>query len=365
MSYPALMPDTLLSPGRYTSWSSGEFASPTNEDHSAVDLIACGKSRAASSRTFGINSMKLKAPWKVRSRSLIQILIAIIACNLVAYAAPQQSRQSATNEPESAQVSPKPDDPAPPLQPAPAATPAAPATDPQPAPAPATASTPQHPSALPTSDNSDDPRSKQVKNGISNDRLFWTMPNFSSIPGADQLPPLTPGQKFGLVARSAFDPVELTFIGIVTLTNQAENTEPSYGQGMEGYGKRYATNLADSVIENFTVGAILPSVIHQDPRYYQLGKGSFLHRLGYAISRNFVTRTDSGRTIFNFSEVIGSGSAAAISTYGYHPERDQNLNNLGDVWATQVTIDTISNVLKEFWPDIRHKFQKHKPEQSQ
>jgi hypothetical protein len=343
------MLDTLHSPGRHASRRTGKIASPTNDDRPAVDLIACGKSLAAWSWTLGIDSLKAKDSWKVSSRPIIRILIAIIACCLATYAAPQQSQQSATNQRESGQVPPKPDDSKPQeqVQPAQAASPAQ-----------------QPPSAPQTPKSSNDQKSKQQKNGTSNDRLFWTLPNFSSIQGAEQLPPLTAGQKFKLVARSTFDPVEWGFIGIVTLTNQAENTEPSYGQGMEGYGKRYATNLADTVVENFSVGAVFPSILRQDPRYYQSGKGTFLHRFGYALSRIFVTRSDSGHGQFNFSEIFGSATAAGISTYAYHPQSDKNLANVADVWATQVTLDSISALLKEFWPDIHRKFQKHK-QQSQ
>jgi hypothetical protein len=325
----------------------------TDEDHHAIRMLACGDRQTAGSWIFGFNSMKPRVSWRARHRSIVRILILILSCGLATYAAPQQSQQSATNQEELGQAAAKPDDPT--------------LSQKQPvsAPDPPTPSTKSQPSTGGSPNSAKDPASPQIKNGMSNDRLFWTLPNFSSIQGADQIPPLTAGQKFKLVARSTFDPVELTFIGVVTLTNQAENTEPAYGQGAEGYGKRYATNFADTVIENFMVGAALPSVLRQDPRYYQSGKGSFLHRFGYAISRIFVTRSDSGNAQFNFSEVLASGMAAGISTYAYHPRADKNLPNLADVWATQVTLDSISAVLKEFWPDIHRKFQKHKQQQSQ
>jgi hypothetical protein len=108
------------------------------------------------------------------------------------------------------------------------------------------------------------------------------------------------------------------------------------------------------------VGAVLPSLLRQDPRFYQSSKGRFLHRLGYAVSRIFITRADSGTEQFNYSEIFGSAISAGISTYSYHPHSDRTLPNTVNVWSSQVEYDTISIVIKEFWPDIR-KMISHKP----
>jgi len=188
----------------------------------------------------------------------------------------------------------------------------------------------------------------------SNDRLFWTLPDFLTVKN-EKRPPMTVGQKFKVVARSSFDPVEFPWIGFLAGISQAENSEPGYGQGFQGYAKRYGSMYGDSVIENFMVGAVLPSALHQDPRYYELGKGGFWHRTEYSVSRIWVTRSDSGKEEFNFSEIGGSGIAALISTYSYHPQGDRNLPNVGSVWGTQVGLDTMTLVVKEFWPDIRRK----------
>lgn len=198
---------------------------------------------------------------------------------------------------------------------------------------------------------------KQEQTGISNDRLFFALPNFLTVE-TKHVPPLTVGQKFKVVARGSFDYIEIPWYGFLAGVSQAENSEPGYGQGAQGYGKRFGASFADGTIENFFTGAILPSVLHQDPRYYQLGKGGFWHRTGYAVSRIFVTRTDSGNRQFNYSEIVGSAAAAAISTYSYHPSSDRTLANTTSVWGTQVGYDTITIVVKEFWPDIRRKLKK-------
>jgi hypothetical protein len=194
------------------------------------------------------------------------------------------------------------------------------------------------------------------QSGTSNDRLFDVLPNFLTLENAGQVPPLTTGQKFRVVARGSFDFVEFFWYGLLAGISQAENSEPGYHQGAAGYGKRYGAYFADGTIENFMTQAVFASVLRQDPRYYQSGQGRFLHRVGYAVSRIFITRTDSGGEQFNFSEIFGSAVASGISTYAYHPHADRTLPNTASVWGTQVGYDTITIVVKEFWPDIRRKF---------
>ncbi len=195
-------------------------------------------------------------------------------------------------------------------------------------------------------------------NGTSNDRLFFALPNFLTLENSAHVPPLTAGEKFKVVARSSFDPVQFVWYGFLSGISQAEDSEPGYGQGMEGYGKRYGAAFADGTIENFMTAAVLPSIFRQDPRFFQDGQGGFLHRAGYSVSRIVITRTDSGHHEFNISEVLGSAMAAGISTYSYHPKADRTLSNTASVWASMVAYDTLTITLKEFWPDIRRKLRK-------
>jgi hypothetical protein len=197
--------------------------------------------------------------------------------------------------------------------------------------------------------------------GTSNDRLFYALPNFLTMENTGQLPPLTSWQKFKVAARSSFDCVEYPWYGALSGIGQAQNSERGFGQAAAGYAKRYATSFGDGTIENFMTTAILPSLLREDPRFYQSSTGSFSRRTGYAISRIFVTRTDSGHERINFSELIGSALAAGISTYSYHPQADRNLPNAGSVWGTQVGYDTITIVVKEFWPDLRRKLSRKPP----
>jgi hypothetical protein len=212
--------------------------------------------------------------------------------------------------------------------------------------------------------------------GTSNDRLFYTLPNFLTLQSKDQLPPMSAKDKYKVVALGTFDYVEYPWWGLLAAIAQAQNSEPALGQGWVGYAKRYGITAGDSLVENFMVGAVFPSALHQDPRFYQSGQGGFFRRTGYAVGRIFVTRSDSGHKQFNYSEIFGAATAAAISTYTYHPSStyistptnphlfvgsDKTLSNTLDTWGTQLTLDTVTLVVKEFWPDIHRKMShKHK-----
>jgi len=240
--------------------------------------------------------------------------------------------------------------------------------------------------AAPVPADSKDAQSTSAKGknaGTSNDRLFLALPNFLTLENSGNVPPLTTAQKFKVVARGSFDKVQFPWYGFLAGISQAEDSEPGYGQGAEGYVKRYASAFADGTLENFMTSAVLPSILHQDPRFFQSSDGGFSRRAGYAVSRIFVTRTDSGHTQFNYSEVVGSALSAAISTNAYHPrafitkrydpatgmlayihnDSDRTLPNTLSVWGTQVGYDTITIVVKEFWPDI-HRKMNHKHNQS-
>lgn len=208
--------------------------------------------------------------------------------------------------------------------------------------------------------DSKQPEKTDNPSGTSKDRLFFALPNFLTVENGANIPPLSTGQKFKVVARSAFDYVQIPWYAALAGISQAQNSEPGYGQGAEGYAKRFGSAAGDGIIENFMVQAIFPSILSQDPRFFQESEGGFWHRTGYAVTRIVVTRTDSGHHQFNFSEVLGSAAGAAISTYSYHPSADRTPSNVAKVWGTQMGYDTITLVIKEFWPDIRRKLTKKK-----
>ncbi len=229
----------------------------------------------------------------------------------------------------------------------------------------------QQPSSQQPSDKSKDtPKTSGKVEGTSNDRLFYTLPNFLTLQGEGQLPPMTAKDKYKVVALGTFDYVEYPWWALLAAISQAQNSEAPFGQGWVAYAKRYGVTAGDSMVENFMTGAVFPSALHQDPRFYQSGQGGFFRRTGYAVGRIFVTRSDSGHKQFNYSEIFGAATAAAISTYSYHPSStyistptnphqfvgsDKTLSNTIDTYGTQLALDSITLVVKEFWPDIHRK----------
>ena len=178
-------------------------------------------------------------------------------------------------------------------------------------------------------------------------RVLGVFPNFyiSYVWNAE---PLTTKQKFQLAWRTSIDPVTFAISGIVAGIEQWQNYFSGYGQGSEGYAKRFGASYGDAFIGTMIGGAILPAVLHQDPRYYYKGTGSVWSRSLYAISTVVITKGDNGRWQPNYSNVLGNLAAAGISNTYYPP---------GDRTGAQVTIDNaligtasgaVSALLQEF-----------------
>ncbi len=152
-------------------------------------------------------------------------------------------------------------------------------------------------------------------------RLFGVIPNFyvTYVPDAA---PLNPRQKFQLAWKSTIDPVSFGVTAVVAGVQQATDKFPGYGQGAEGYGRRYGAAYGDLVTGTFIGGAVLPSVLHQDPRYFYKGTGTVRSRVLYAIANSVICKGDNGHWQPNYSGIIGSLAAGAISNL-YYPEGDR------------------------------------------
>lgn len=204
-----------------------------------------------------------------------------------------------------------------------------------------------------------DPKEKQKI-----DRMFYVMPNYLTVDNQANVQPVSWKEKFAMAAKGSFDPYEFTIVGIVAGIHQAADNDPEFKQGWGAYAKRYGVAFADQVDGNVMVGGLYPTILKIDPRYYRMGKGSFMHRFGYAIDRILIARTDSGRHLFNVPEFAGNATAIAISNL-YYPASERNFSsNLSD-WGTQMSIDALGNELKEFWPDIHHYIQRKQAENMQ
>jgi hypothetical protein len=187
-------------------------------------------------------------------------------------------------------------------------------------------------------------------------RVLGVLPNYRTINETGVFQAITAKQKLSIAAKDSFDyPLVLlgaAFAGI----SQLDNSDPSYHQGVEGFAKRLAANYADQAIGNMMTEGFFPVLLHEDPRYRRIGpsRGTVKYRTWYAFSRIFVTRTDSGGTRFNYSEWLGNATGVAISNT-YHPDERDWLDNTEKL-LEQCATDGISQILKEFWPDIKHKF---------
>ena len=199
----------------------------------------------------------------------------------------------------------------------------------------------------------------QQQISLKNDRLFYVLANYTTVENLEKFEPLSAKTKFKLSAKTMSDPITVSFIGGIALIGQARNSDPTYGQGFQGYGKRFGTFFADTGIGTLMTTSVFPTLLRQDPRYFQLGTGSTWHRVMYSVSRIFVARADSGELQFNYSEILGNAVAAGISNT-YHPQSQRTLGNTLSVWGTDIMLNTVCNVAKEFWPDIRRKIHKQR-----
>jgi hypothetical protein len=190
-------------------------------------------------------------------------------------------------------------------------------------------------------------------------RIFGFMPNNRTTESSLPFQRISAKQKMTIAFKDSFDwPVYPTAAAFAALY-QAEDQNHSFGQGMAGYGKRFAAAYGDQMIGNMMTEGIVPALTHEDPRYFRLGEGSKKGRAWYALTRIFVTRTDSGRNTFNVAEWGGNAFSVAVSNL-YYPDTRTTSDNAQKLLIQSAT-DAFSNVLKEFWPDVKRKLKRGKP----
>ena len=214
---------------------------------------------------------------------------------------------------------------------------------------------PSEPAAAPKSENPAPQNKKDDSEGQQSKRMFYIVPNFAAVNAHTQLPPLSTREKFVLAAHdSLMDYSSFVWTGILAGQALPLNSDPELGHGAAGYGRYYWRTFTDGVSGAFFTEAIVPAITHEDPRYYTMGQGSFFRRTGYAISRTFVTKTDSGGNSFNWSELAGNGLEAGLSN-AYYPPEERGLSQTARNWGTQMESALLNHVFQEFWPDIRKK----------
>jgi len=189
-------------------------------------------------------------------------------------------------------------------------------------------------------------------------RILGIIPNFRAVSADEHPPAQSVKDKFVTASQDSFDyssiVLPLAVAGEAYVTNQT----PEFGKGGVGYGRYLWHAVVDQTIENYSVEFIVPAITHEDTRYYTLGKGGFLKRAGYSLSRVVITRNDKGKDTFNAGEVVGAGMAAGISNL-YYPTPERTFSQTADRWGTNVGIDAATFLFKEFWPDINHSLFHH------
>jgi len=199
------------------------------------------------------------------------------------------------------------------------------------------------------------PASKQPPAPLKK-RLFGIVPNYRASPSLTEYQPLSVKEKFKIATQDSFDRGTVMLSAVFAGLGQSTNATPAFGQGAAGYARYLGTSYADFVIGNYMTEAIYPSLLHQDPRYFRRGTGSGWSRLGYALREVVRTHRDSGARQFNYSEVCGNSTAVAISN-AYYPG-NRTASAAVSRLSIQLGIDAASNALKEFYPDIEHRFKK-------
>ncbi len=196
-------------------------------------------------------------------------------------------------------------------------------------------------------------------------RIFGIIPEFSTVNYAGQYQPLTPKQKFTLFWKSSTDPYIFVLDAFVAGIGQAKGSNAGYGQGAQGYLKRYAASYADTFDGNFWGNAVLTSAFHEDPRYFRDGEGhGYTHRALYSAFTALWCKRDSGTWGPNYANVLGNIIAGGISNV-YYPSDDRGLGKTFTGALTVTAEGTVGSELQEFWPDIQNHFLRKRREKQQ
>ncbi len=167
--------------------------------------------------------------------------------------------------------------------------------------------------------------------------------------------PLSMQQKWGVFVRHTYSPSTFIDAGFDAAYTQATSGQPQYGEGARGFGRRLGASLASSESDSFFERFLFPSLLHQDPRYF-LAPVDFSkrQRAWFAAKQVLVTYGDNGHRQFNVSHVFGALASISVSN-AYLPQHNGGVANTFSRWGISLASDAGYNILREFWPDIRHR----------
>ena len=204
----------------------------------------------------------------------------------------------------------------------------------------------------------DQKNEEQKKSGQeSHERALGMMPMFTVVDDASTAQPLSPREKFRLFYRQTYDPYQFFSAGISAGIGQAEDSLSGYGQGAQGYGKRYGATLADNSLGAFFGNFLLPTLMHEDPRFFRMGSGGFMHRLLHAAGSQLIAHRDNGTIGPAYANVMGNFIACGIGNV-YYPASDRGAGTTIERGALVTTTGMIGAVFQEFWPDIQRHLSK-------
>ncbi len=191
-------------------------------------------------------------------------------------------------------------------------------------------------------------------------RILGIMPNFKAVSAGTHPPPPTPKQSFITATRNTFDYSNFVLVGLTSALAEGTDAHPALGKGMPGFGRYYWRGFVDKADGNYMTTFVFPTMLKQDARYYAKGEGGTRSRMLYAASRVFVAPNYAGKNQFNASEVFGVATAQAISL-AYYPPEDRTGAKFAKKYAFALGRDALTNLLREFWPDIATKLFHKKP----
>ena len=208
----------------------------------------------------------------------------------------------------------------------------------------ATGSNPDQPGAKPA-DQETPPSEEQPQ------RILGVMPNFRAVSAGAIPPPPTPKEAFVIATKNSFDYSSFIFVGLTSAMAEGTDAHPQLGKGMAGFGRYYWRGLIDKTDGNYLVIYALPTVFHQDERYYAMGHGNFWKRFSYSVTRVLITPNYEGHNSFNASELLGRGIAQGISL-AYYPSKTRTVGAISAKYGYAILRDAATNAFREFWPDI-------------
>ena len=188
--------------------------------------------------------------------------------------------------------------------------------------------------------------SKQPPKGF-----FGMMSSDRVVNAGETPPPPTPSLAFKIATHGSFDYSSFALTGVTSLLAEGLNTNPQLGKGVAGFGRYYWRGTLDKAQGNYLVIFALPTIFHQDERYFVRGRGSILDRGVFASTRVLIAPDYHGRNVFNTSEVLGRGISEGIST-SYYPSEDRTLRSVAGKYAFALGRDAAVNIFREFWPDV-------------